>query len=195
MAVNKCNITKYGLSVVNQLYYGIGTPDEDLFIDNYIDYLQCEDMENRASCYQDTCFNPTIVIDCDIDIATISYVINDKTVTFFVAQEDLTGANGEVTYKWTYRSEDFDPSSPDNEAEILLTLKGDKEFEYLVTQIGVTITDADGCESTKTCYLTPEGIICIDNFAECPNPTNLQMINLVVNCGGVRNLTMTKTVD
>ena len=97
------------------------------------------------------------------------------------------------TYDWTWDSSVFDLSGPLDEPQLLLTVKDGKELDAIISPVTVTVTDENGCRTTKTCYYTPDGMEC-DDYIPCSNPSNLVLINKFVRCTGASFLTVSKKV-
>lgn len=178
----KCNITSLALKKLNELYWGNKYKGVDnLIIENYIYSLSCSGLE---MCYteEDDCSNPTIVLNCNLNIALISNTINQNVITFYIKDTDFTGGLAPFTYQWTYEQSDFDNSGDINVSESVLSVKLGKRLELLVTSISVKVVDANGCIYNKTCYLALSQMQCADDYIPCPNISSLSVINKITNC-------------
>lgn len=191
----KCNITSLALKKLNQLYWGF-KPDSDIssaVIENYIEYLDCKDVK-IANCYEVECKNDPIVVTCQLAISSIQSTINQNVVTFSIPSDGITNGTAPYTYKWVYETDDFDNSGPIDVSTSVLTVKPTKKVDYLVTNIQVTVTDAKGCTATKSCWLTPTGMQCTENYVACLTNSFLTVTNKVVVCGALSSLVVTKKI-
>lgn len=96
------------------------------------------------------------------------------------------------TYSWTWDEEVFDLAGPLGESTLFVTVKDGKDLDAIVSPISVTVTDENGCSTTKTCYYTPTGMQC-GEYIPCPNAANLIIINKFVRCTGASQLKVSKT--
>lgn len=193
----KCNITKYALDKLHQIQWGFKPKDkigDDIILENYLEYLDCSTVKPYI-CHPDNCVNETIILVCEVLVEGITYSIaeDNKTVTFSVNSDAITGATEPLTYEWTFDDDDFILASPLDQSLLVLTLQDSKQFEVLVSTVSVKITDVNGCTYTKVCYFVATVMQCGD-YTPCPNPSNLQIINKYVQCAGPQSLVVTKKV-
>lgn len=194
MGVSKCNIIGLVIDKVNALKWGIvcdSKDNDDLILDNYADFLNCTTIP-RDSCNPDNCINPTIVVVCNLVISSILYSIdiNTNTVTFTALDLNITGGNPPYSYTWGFNSNDFTNAGSINSNVLVLSLKPNKSFNTLVSQITLHVVDINNCFDDDTCYLTPISLRC-DSYIACPNPIDLQIINKYIRCSGAKQLVVT----
>ena len=189
----KCNITYLALRKVDELFWGIKYKGiDDAILENYTNYLNCN---LDSKCYDTTdedCSNPTIVFNCSLSVNAISSIITENTIKFFIKEEDFVQGKPPYTYHWTYEQNDFDNSGPIDTDESVLTVKIGKDINLLVSSINVLVTDANNCIANKTCYLTPTGMKCANDYVPCPNTTGLRIVNKTKHCVGASGLIVSK---
>jgi len=178
--VNKCGITDAALKELNSLYYGFGYKDNaDRILENYIGFLKCPTLD-YIPCYSDNCSNPTITFVCSIGVGNLVAVLdlNNNSVTFSVG--NITNGNPPYTYSWVYGA-DLIPQSPLNTNVASFGVVTGKFVNLIVTTIGLTITDNNGCIIVKSCYLTPDGVQC-NGFVACVTSSSLSVVNKNTSC-------------
>lgn len=180
----KCNITGLVLELVGELYYGFKCKDNSYaIIENYLESLQCEDVVPEV-CHPADCTNDPIIFNCQIGVAGIAVSINGNTVTF---TSTIVGGTAPFTYEWSFETDDF-TSGAINQSSLVLTLKPNKSLEDLVSEVSVTVTDANGCTTTKSCWLVDAAMKCNESFVPCPNPSQLTLLNATTYCVAPSNL-------
>lgn len=181
----KCNITEFALQVISELRWGIKCKDSSIaIIENYLESLNCSNV-SLIICNEADCTNEPIIFNCNFNIVSISFQLNpseEEDVIFNISVSDYAGGTAPFTYKWFYDDEIFDILGEDTDEELKLKLKAGQDIALIVTQIGVQITDANGCVDDKECWLTPEGIQCNPNYVPCNNPIGLEVIYEYVAC-------------
>ena len=81
MAVNKCNITKYVLDIINRLYSGLSCKkDNDSIYENYAQYLNCSTVE-IIPCHADVCNNDPIQVSC---LLLLDAILFDSTGNLYI---------------------------------------------------------------------------------------------------------------
>lgn len=189
----KCNITALALKKINELYWGTKYKEVDnLIIQNYIQSLNCNLDSKCYDTIDEDCSNPTIVFNCSLSVVAISSLITENTIKFFIKDEDFVQGKPPYQYHWTYEQDDFDNSGPIDTNESILTVKVGKDINLLVSSIRVSITDSNNCNIIKTCYLTPSGMKCADDYIPCPNTNGLRVINKTKYCVGASGLIVRK---
>jgi hypothetical protein len=179
---NKCQITKHVIDILNSLHWGVNCRNNNNAIyDNYIGYLDCSTVL-QSRCYPDTCLNETTNLVCTMSITGIDYTIGVDGITATFNINNLSGYEEPLTYLWEFDNEVFTTTSSINGNTLVLTIKDDKTFDTIVSPITLTITDNNGCKVVKTCYVTPEGMVCTEEYSPCSNPKNLIIMNTFVNC-------------
>lgn len=178
----KCNITSSVIEKFINLQWGIATKNVDgIILENYIEFLACPTLD-YIICNPSDCNNNSISVTCNLSIAKITALIVDKVVTFSILNEDILNGLAPYTYKWEYETNDFDNSGVIDTDKSVLTVKSNKKASLLVTNIKLTITDSNNCIITKSCYLTPQGMQCINTYIPCMTITNLLVTNKRVQC-------------
>lgn len=187
--VAKCNITLSAIKKLSNLYWGLEEDKEVELkvLENYAEYLACPDID-LTICHGDNCSNPTIVMNCVLKVASIQSSIIDTTVRFFVNPTDVTGGKTPYTYEWDYDIDDFINISSPNSPEVTLTPKIGKKLSLIVSIISLRVTDANGCETIKHCYFTPQGMKCASGYIACDTVGELVIINKNISCAGVSGL-------
>lgn len=188
----KCNITSLTLEKLNQLYWGIkGRNINDSILENYLEQLECECVE-LATCSDVDCDNDTVVVTCQLSISAIQSAISENVVTFSIPDNGILNGTAPYTYQWTYELDDFDPSGPINVSTSTLTVKPTKRLNFLISNVSVVVTDANGCTATKSCWLTPSGMQCAENYVACLPPSVLTVMNKTILCGALSSLVVIK---
>lgn len=194
MAV-KCNIVYQALGKLYELQYGTSCSNKDnLIVENYIENLDCSEIDFVACGPKDTATRCTdaIVFKCSFRVTKITIVTQeDITITYGL---ESVGGKAPYTYDWQIDTSDFDISGPINHDSAIFTVKAGKDLALLVSPVSVTVTDADGCRSTKTCTLTPEGLKCSVNYVACPNTSNLQVTSNFTFCARPHGLVLSNFV-
>jgi len=189
----KCNITSLTIKKLNQLYWG-QPPDstDDAILENYLEQLgYCEGVD-LIPCYEEDCVNDPIVVDCTLAISSIQSSISENVVTFSIPSNGITNGITPYTYQWDYEEDDFILSGPIGASTLILTVKPNKNINYLTSNISVAVTDANGCTIIKSCWLTPAGMQCTEEYAACVPPTLLTVGNKTVLCGTLSSLVVIK---
>ena len=171
-ATNKCNITSLVTQKVNELMYGIAPISEDAILENYAIYLGCSTVKIPVCKAPDDCSNETIVLICNLVIEEILHTATGTTHVFSVPPMDDI-----ESYTWDYDTRIFTLASASDESSITLVVKGGIDMEYVVTPISVLAMAENGCIAIKTCYYTPNGMQCADDYMPCSNPRDLQVTN------------------
>lgn len=189
MAV-KCNIVGQVLGKLYALQYGGDCRKEsNSIIENYIEYLNCSSVEVIPCQPQATDCSETIInFVCKIAITSLHIVSKEAdTIVYGVT---VSGGKAPYEYVWDFDDTDFTNGGPVNTNQSTLVVKAEKDLALLVSPISVTVTDADGCEATKSCVLNPTGLNCNSSVASCSNPTGLTVIDKITYCGVPSNLTV-----
>lgn len=188
----KCNITSLTLDKLNQLYWGIkGKNIDDGILENYLEQLECECVE-LTTCHDADCDNDPIVVTCQLAISAIQASITENVVTFSIPTNGISNGTAPYSYQWTYELDDFNLSGPIGASTSVLTVKPTKDVNYLISNISVVVTDANGCTATKSCWLTPSGMQCTEGYAACIPPSVLVVTNKTILCGALKSLVVIK---
>lgn len=188
----KCNIISSVISKLNGLYWGITDKSiDDKIIENYIEQLNCIDVF-VVPCSNGDCPDSTVKKVCNFRILRISGTTNENSITFFIEDKNLLDGVAPFIYNWSFETKDFDNSGSINLSTATLTVKSTKKLNLLVSKITLNIIDSDGCKSTKTCYLTPQGIKCDINYKPCPPVASLKVTVKTKLCPKVSSLLVTK---
>lgn len=189
----KCNITSLALKKLSELYWGAKYNNIDaIILENYAESLNCGQM---VICNDvKNCNNDTITFNCNLGITAISKIIDENTVTFYIADGDIIGGLEPFIYQWDYEEDDFDQSGEIDTSEAVLTVKAGKDLSLLVSIVSVMVTDANNCEFIKHCYITPSGMQCANNYAACLNISDLVVNNSITRCVNVSGLIVSKTL-
>lgn len=189
----KCNIISLALKKLSELYWGTKYKDiDDIILENYAESLDCGQMVicNEAI----DCSNNVIEFNCSLNIAAIYKIVNENTVTFYIADGDLTGGLAPFKYQWDFEDDDFDQSGELETDQAVLTVKAGKDLDLLVSIISVMVTDANNCEFIKHCYITPSGMQCADDYTACLNVSGLVVSNSTTACVNTSGLIVSKKV-
>lgn len=175
----KCDITTLVLGKLVKLQYGYSCESQDCgIIETYIDYLNCPTVV-RAICTPviNNCSNPITTFICNFKVLSISSALpgvgDDFDISFFIPTGGLDNGLSPYTYQWEFDGGYFTIVGSSTDPILKLTLEAGKELDLLETEVSVTVTDSNGCHSTKTCWFTPAGMKCGGAFIPCPNPINL----------------------
>lgn len=175
----KCNITGLVLKETGRMFYGLKCQDNTLGIaENYLAYLNCPEVPIE-SCASD-CDNPAIIFNCLFKLATLSAVVQGQTVTLNVTSLNYVGGTAPFTYQWEFNVDDFTSGATDAN-QLVLTLRAGKSFSTLVTSVTLTMTDANGCISSKQCWLSFGVLYCNPLYAPCVNPAALSVTPTMTN--------------
>lgn len=179
----KCNITTLALEQLSVLQFGgkLCKSNIEALIENYIEYLDCEEID-LTICNPDNCKNDPIIFNCNFNVLRITADVTSQIMVFTVGPSDFAGGTAPYTYDWTFEQDDFDSVGPINQDTLLLTVKTGKITELLVSSVKVKITDANGCIDEKLCYLAGGIMRCGTNYAPCSAPSMLAIINNAVHC-------------
>lgn len=188
----KCNIASLAIKKLNKLHWGINISDvEDAILENYIEQLDCKDTD-LIVCYEEPCVNNPVIVNCNLAISLIQSSIFENTVTFSIPTGGITNGIAPYSYKWTYEVDDFTQSGPININTSTLTVKPSKDINFIISNISVEITDANGCKATKSCWITPSGMQCAENYAPCLPNSLLTVTNKTIVCSPLSSLVVTK---
>jgi hypothetical protein len=188
----KCNITGFALKELYKSKWGIDSESNVAAIaENYIEYLNCPNIK-LSLCYPAKCKNDIIIFNCDFNVNGMTFYYEDGIPQFAITVGNYVGGVLPLTYQWLFDEENFEAVGPTDTESLTLTVIEGKDFDNLVTPITVTITDANGCEDTKVCYITPDGLRCNTNYQPCSNPSNLMIANLFKQCSGPSGLIVNK---
>jgi len=80
-----------------------------------------------------------------------------------------------LTYAWTFDTNVFTAVGATNLSTLVLSVNTGVDINLVVSTIGLTVTNEEGCKSTMECYYSPEGIEC--GITSCASPMNLTVIN------------------
>ena len=190
----KCNITSLTLEKLRQISWGVkGKNVDDAILENYIEQLgYCKCVELVICNEGEDCSDDVVVLTCQLAISSIQASVSENVVTFSIPNGGITNGLAPYTYQWTYELDDFTQSGPVNVETSVLTVKPNKDVDYLVTNVSVVVTDANGCTATKSCWLTPAGMQCVENYAACIPINGLTVTNKVILCGTLRSLIVSK---
>jgi hypothetical protein len=185
----RCNITTDVVNKLAELQWGVKAPSiaENVMI-NYLEYLGWETIGGCPA----ACCNETIHILCEILVNKISYTLVDNIVTFYIADGDIVKGVAPFSYVWDFEEDDFDAAGPIDVEQSVLKVKLGKSPTLLVTKIIVKITDSRGCATTKSCYLTPLGMMCASNYQACLPATRLAVRSNIVVCTKLKALVVLK---
>lgn len=166
----------------------------NIILRGYIRYVNCPSMYlNSSDCYStEPCEETTIDLVCNMAVTGMDFTVHDDEVTATFDVTDLTGYTDPLTYLWTFDTSVFVATSPINQSTITLKLQAGKSFDYVVTPLTLTITDANRCTVTKTCYLVAGTMNCTTGYIPCPNPRELVVTNKFVQCSGPSGLIVKK---
>jgi hypothetical protein len=189
----KCDITSLVIERLKTVNWGVKCVESNTFgiIESYLEKLDCDSVDYVIRSKDSDCSGTIIVFNCEYNILRIGFTVEESESIFKVNIGDYIGGTPPFTYEWAYEEDDFDLVSSDPETgELKLKLKTGKTFDTLVSQITVTITDLNFCTATKTCYITPGGMMCGNSYVACPNTSELEVVNLFVQCSGPMALTV-----
>lgn len=189
----KCNIASLILDRIQSVNWGVSCIDSNTtgILENYIEHLACKTKKFNMVTDNVDCQGEIVVFNCEYNILRIGFTVENIESVFKVNVGDYIGGTPPFTYVWAFEEDDFDLLSEDLESEeLILKIKEGKTFDSLVSQITVTITDANFCSSTKTCVITPQGMQCGNSYELCPNVSNLQVVNKIIQCSGPFALTV-----
>lgn len=196
MAV-KCNITQHVLGKLARAKWGFTkNPDFDrAIVETYIEFLNCPIRFTPCQKSDIDCTSSIIVFRCEFNVLSMTFYINDDGNPYFsINVGNYVGGTEPFSYQWFYDEEVFTAEGELDTESIILAVNEGKSLEDLVSPITVIITDANGCEDTKICYITPEGLKCSNNYEPCPNPIDLMVVNLFVQCPPPTGLIVTKKI-
>lgn len=189
VATNKCHITTIALEETSKLFYKVTCKNNSLSIlENYIASLSCPDLPLEICSPDDICNNIPIIFNCNFNIIRSTLAINNNLLTFTINTSDYVGGTSPFTYVWDFEEDDFEPAGPINNESIVLVLRPLKDLSQLVSRVAITITDSNGCQDIKVCWLNKGVLKCSTNFIPCANPRNLRLVNLIVTCAAPSNL-------
>jgi len=178
----KCNITKSVLGDVYKVRWGLKLPSNLISIlENYVKFLNCPTV-TPAICNQEDCTNIIEVFNCEFNVIGMTFFIEDGQPFFKINVGNYIGGTEPFTYQWFFDTDNFEAVGEINTDTLVLTVKPNKELTTLVTPITVIITDVNGCEDTKICYMTPDGLKCNTNYQPCSNPSGLIISNTFIAC-------------
>lgn len=194
MAVhNKCNITKAVLEKLSSLTWGVDCQDTSCSIlENYIEYLDCDNVKRTICVDPDNCQNPIVYFHCKFNISSISIEIPTNNleydILFKLNTTNYVGGTAPFQYDWTYNHSDFTAVGDVVNGILKLKLKEDRTLDLLVVNISVTVTDANDCSDSKSCVLDSGDIQCNQFYQACYNPRGLVVENNYVSCVSPRSL-------
>jgi hypothetical protein len=187
----KCNIASLALENSAKLLYGFSCKDNSIaFIENYIESLACPDII-LEECGSVVCENPVVVFNCVFNVNRIAMQVvegNTVVLTATIGNGDYAGGTPPFTYQWNFDENDFEVTGPINQSQIALTPKDGKEIEDLISKITVTVTDSNGCQSVKSCWVEQGVGKCNDNYVGCTNPSDLVVTDAETYCAAPSNL-------
>lgn len=159
MAVINCNITKIVHALVVAKKYGIQCNELQLksdFVKAYIQELGCIDLSNCvtviAPCNSVTDSNCNGFVSPGFGFQHQSFGTN---IDFIVNESALNGA-APYSYVWEFDATRYavrNSASTSQSTIQLLKINEQATMNY-ITNITVTVTDANGCTVTKTCQFT-----------------------------------------
>ena len=186
--VAKCNIVDVVLKDLAELQYGFTCPSDNtkIFIENYLEYLNCADIYHHICypappCEKDQAVNFT----CNFNLLSISATLNppanpEADIIFDIKVLNYVGGTLPFkSYLWTFESDDFELVGANGLPEVKLKLKEGQVLETMTSLIGVTIVDANDCTDSVSCYLTPDGMQCGFAYQPCFGPEGLEVISLL----------------
>ncbi len=201
MAVtNKCNITKLASDRYNEVVWGV-TPNpatNNSILENYLKYLDCEDIDYEVCLDKDDCTNDSFILTCAISVTEITAVIDEtvgnKIIFTAIYINDNTTDPTENIFEWEYDTSVFNLAGELGKESLELTVKPGKSVNDIVTPISVTLTDENHCVESKACYYVKGTMNCTEGYIPCSNPSNLHLKNKVTSCSAPSNLRLTKTI-
>lgn len=192
-AHNKCNIAKSVLERLSSLTWGLDCKDVTCSIlENYVEYLDCDNVKQNICIDPDNCVNDPIYFSCRFNIISISSEIPVDTteydISFSLNGTNYAGGTQPFTYNWTYDTNDFDPVGDVDSDTIKLKLKPGKVLSLIVSNISVSVIDANECSDSKNCVIDAQIMHCNQFYEACYNPQSLTVHNLYVACTKPKNL-------
>lgn len=195
MAV-KCNIASQVLEKIKLDAWGFS---KDKSIDrsilfNYAEYLNCEDVvlnpcEDDSNCAKILAGLRTVK-KCNMNLIgmTVSIEEEDNEATFFLSAGNIIGGKPPYYYQWYHDESKIELIGSNTEETVKFRPVGDAQINLMVYPIILLVADSEGCADMKTCYYTPSGVKCNNNFDPCYPVENLQVLFNYVECSKTLNL-------
>jgi len=182
----RCNIVDLALARQKAFKWGFGNTHTIDILENYKQYLNCDDAPPDP-CFTEDCNQEAIIFNCNVNILKASLDTVEDVLTFTFEVGDIVGGKAPFTYLWEYDTTHFFVQGPVNQEQLVLILKPGFDLDILVSELSLTITDADGCRDTKHMWIV-NGELIYWNYVACPNPHSLVVTNKFTYCPAPSNL-------
>lgn len=196
MAV-KCNIAKQALDKYQLKQWGFA---KDVKIDrsilfNYLEYIKCEGVEiipceDDSDCAKAVLTNK-VVKRCNMNLISMSVDVlgEDNQLVFSLKVGNVINGTPPYVYQWIWDTDKLElVEGESTDEEVKIKPIGDADVSLMMFPIILQVTDANGCSDEKTCYYTPSGMKCNNNYVPCYPLENLVVSMINIPCYPVNNL-------